>query len=239
MTNSDKFLELYNEMDAILREEYKVVNRSYSVILQFIQSLNNSGIAEYQKAGKKLNMIRILRNNLIHDLNMNADNLLEITDETIKFMENIVTELKHPKHAYDISTKFSSLIVLKHGENVNIKEMIKKMSETGHSQIPFVDQNNVLLGVFSSNALFAFLNDHSDECIDSISFNDLKPYLPIDKHFSESYLFVAHDEAVEKVGNLYLESIARKEKPVMFFVTKNGGLHEPVLGVIVPKDIVS
>lgn len=239
MNNQDNFLTLYNEMDELLRKKYKVQNRSYSVILTFIQSLTSSGIPEYQKAGKKLNMIRILRNNLIHDLNYNSDNLITITDETIEFMKNIVSELKNPTNAYDICTKLSSLLCLKEGERIDIKKMVEEMCKSGHSQIPFINSHNVLLGVFSANALFAFLNDHSETSLDNLKIEDLKAYLPINKHFSENYFFVAHNDSVEKVGNEYIERIIAKEKPVMMFVTKNGEPNQPILGVIVPKDIVS
>ena len=83
MNNNEKLLSLYNELDSLLREKYHESNRSSSVITRFENDLNRSGSNSNILIAKKIRMIRILRNDLIHELDMNKDNLIAINDDTI------------------------------------------------------------------------------------------------------------------------------------------------------------
>ena len=94
MNNQDELLRLYNELDDVLRDRYHISDRSTSVILKYSNELSRSAIPSLKEIGKKLNMIRILRNDLIHELDSNASSLFEIKDETIKFNNSFIEKWK-------------------------------------------------------------------------------------------------------------------------------------------------
>lgn len=238
MTNHEKFLGLYNDLDDILRKRYHNSDRTQSMYVRFVSDLNRTGTKSYIQMAKKLNMIRVIRNNLIHELDMNKDNLIEITDDTIEFLENIIRLLNHPKRAVDIGRKIEDAYTVKICQNVQISSVMKVMREKGFSQVPILADNGSLKGVFSPNVLFEYIS-HNNVDVNKISLMDLKEYTPINKHFSESYLFIPKDMLEEDIYDLFTEKLNANTKLAMMFVTENGGVDKKVIGIIVLKDLIS
>jgi len=241
MENHEKLLSLYNELDEILRKRYNERNMSFSVIVRFIHELDKTGVDALCKASRKLNQIRSLRNNLIHDLDMNSSHLIEITDETVEFMQELITWIKHPKTAFDICIPLNKVVYMRNkNTNFSFNELMKTMREKGYSQIPVLNENNdVLFGIFTPNVLFDYLTHNPTKTINDIAYKDIKEYMPIDRHFSESYAFVSRDMNQEEVTNIFTDAHKDNKKMPLVIVTEHGNEEEPVLGIITLKDIVS
>jgi len=239
MTNHEKFLGLYNDLDDVLRKKYHNNDRTVSMFVKFVSDLNHTGSQRYIQVAKKLNMIRIIRNNLIHDLDMNKDNLISITDDTIKFLEGLIHLLENPKRAKDIAKPIDTAYTIKSYAQMKVTDLIRKMREKGFSQVPLIDDNMVLKGVFSPNVLFEYVSSHPDVNVKDLTLKDIKDLCAISKHFSETYLFVREDIDEEDLDNLYMDSVNSNKKPAMLFVTKNGQANEKIEGIIVLKDLLS
>lgn len=239
MTNHEKFLGLYNDLDDSLRKRYHNNDRTQSMYVRFVSDLNRSGAKRYMQIAKKLNMIRVIRNNLVHELDMNKDNLIEITDETIKFLEDLIKLLDHPMKATDIGKPIEEAFVVNVAQNAKVKDLMKIMREKGYSQIPILKDNGSLSGVFSPNVLFEYMSHNADKSISELSLLDLKDVTPIDKHFSETYIFIAKDMLEEDIDDLFTEKLNANTKLAMMFVTENGDPSEKVIGIIVLKDLIS
>ena len=238
MQNHEKFLGLYNDLDDVLRKKYHNNDRTVSMFVKFVSDLNHTGTPAYIQMAKKLNMIRVIRNNLIHELDMNSDNLIEISDETISFLKELVTFLANPRLAKDLCTPLSNLYVLKFDDDVLIMDVVKKMRETGHSQIPIINHQKLLKGVFSPNALFEYIACNNDSDLTELKLVDLASYYPIDKHFSEQYCFIPEEMIEEDIDDLFAKAYNENKKIAMAFVTKNGKYNEPISGIIVIKDLL-
>lgn len=239
MKNHEKFLGLYNDLDTVLRKKYKNSDRTSSMFVKFVSDLNHTGTAQYMQIAKKLNMIRIIRNNLIHDLDMNKDNFIEITDDTIEFLEEVIKLLEHPKKAKDIAKPIVQAYTVKSYAQMKLTDLIRKMREKGYSQVPLLDDNFVLKGVFSPNVLFEYISNNPDADIANLTFKDIKDFCVISKHFSESYLFIREDMIEEDIDELYMNYLNGNKKPAMLFVTKSGQPNEKIEGIIVLKDLLS
>lgn len=239
MKNHEKFLGLYNDLDDALRKKYHNSDRTTSMFVKFMNDLNHTGSQAYMQVAKKLNMIRIIRNNLIHELDMNKDNFIEITDETIEFLEEIIRLLEHPTTAKEIAKPIISAYTIKSYAQMKVTDLIKKMREKGYSQVPLMDDNNVLKGVFSPNVLFEYFSQNPEADISTLTLKNIKDFCVISKHFSESYLFVRENMSEEDIDDLFINNLNGNRKPAMMFVTKNGQANEPVLGIIVLKDLLN
>lgn len=239
MKNHEKFLGLYNDLDDILRKKYHNNDRTSSMMIKFMNDLNHTGTQAYIQIAKKLNMIRIIRNNLIHELDMNKDNLIEITDDSIKFLEEVIRLLEHPKTAKDIAKPINLAFIVRNYSEVKLTDLIKKMRERGFSQVPLLDDKNVLQGVFSPNVLFGYVSNNPNVDISSITLKDIEDLCAISKHFSETYLFIPKGMVEEEIDDLYTNNLTENKKPAMLFVTKNGKESEPIEGIIVLKDLLN
>jgi len=238
MENHQKLLALYNEVDELLRGYYKNDNYSNSVIMKFIKDLQKSGSFKYEEYGRKLNMIRVIRNDLIHDLDMNSQKLITINDETIVFLEELVSVLKNPVSAYDICTKFKDVSYIPvEAKDTLIIDLVKRMRQRGFSQMPVLEKNNVVYGVFSANVLFDYIKD-TDGNIEDTKLSDIMDFLPVEKHFSESYNFVPANMNLRKISEILTEEYEANKKPVMIFVTQHGNAKEPLMGIIVASDLI-
>ena len=239
MNSCDKFLALYNELDDILREKYHERDRSKSVIVRAVNDLNRTGNSEYIQLAKSLNMIRVLRNNLIHELDMNSLNLIEITSETLEEMEKYIVTLRNPKTAKTICTPLKDIYSIKFDDTSSLESIIRVMREKGFSQVPILNHQNLVKGVFSPNVIFDYVSKVDGVDLEKLTINDLKDCYPLDKHFSESYDFVKEDMIEEEIDDLFADAYQENKKLVMVFVTKNGKNNEPIVGIIVIKDLIS
>ena len=239
MKNHEKFLGLYNDLDNVLRKKYHNSDRTASMFVKFVNDLNHTGSQAYIQIAKKLNMIRIIRNNLIHELDMNKDNFIDVTDDTIKFLEEVIRLLEHPQTAKDIAKPIVSAYTVKSYAQMKLTDLIKKMREKGFSQVPLMDDDNILKGVFSPNVLFEYVSHNNETQIGNLTLKDIKDFCVISKHFSETYIFVREDMIEEDIDDLFMNNLNGNRKPAMIFVTKNGQANEPVEGIIVLKDLLN
>ena len=238
MNNTDRLLELYNDLDALLRERYHDTSRTNSVILRYSNELNRSGNPNLIRIGKRLNMIRTLRNTIVHEFDNNRDNFVDISDEAVEFLQKVVDMLRNPKTAKDLYTPLSNLLVFHEDDEAKVLDVMKVMRQKGHSQVPVVNDHCVVKGVFSPNVLFAYLVNNPHSKIEDLSIKDILDYLPVGSHFSETYEFIPLNMSETDIDNLFSSSYERNRKLAVAFVTRTGNPKESLLGIIVAGDII-
>jgi len=238
MANHNKLLALYNELDSLLRTRYKECDYSKSCIMRFIKDLSNSGYPLYVQASKRLNMIRILRNDLIHEFDMNQTSLIEVTDETINFLEDMIKEIKYPQKAIDFATKTKDLLVVNvDNPKYNFIELVNIMRERGFTHVPVVNNSGILLGVFSPYVLFDYLSKNKGESINTANIEEIAKLCRLENHSSEKYEFIASYRNKSDVSQLFVQNYEKNRRIAAVFVTKTGSPDEPLLGLIVLKDL--
>ncbi len=232
---AQEYLRLYNELDAILQNRYNDFDRSHSQIMRYANELSKSPYSAISERGRKLNLIRQIRNLMIHDLDMNKDGLIEISESLIDSLRFEVNTLNKPKTALSICTPISKIIAAKFDDTVI--ELLPKMIDAGYMQLPILNGDGTLFGVLSPNAILAYLPSHYNETSNA-KLKDMAEYLPINKHICEYYGFIDKDASVEKVTQLFQSVYQKGKKLVMVFVTENGFENEPVLGILTSFDVV-
>lgn len=234
--NNIIFLKLYNELDGLLQDRYKDFNRSRSMIMRYSQDLLKSAYSKTYERGRIIDSIRQLRNLLVHDLDMNKDELIDISSKTIDFLKNEISILSNPQTAFDICTPFNDILYVKQGDN--LKNSILKMLDRGNLQVPIIDNMKRVNGVFSPNALLHYLSQHPLGTQNNLSIETLNDYTKFENHVSEYYEFVGKKTSSEEVAELFDRYYKQNKKLVMVFVTETGNKTQSVLGIITPYDVL-
>ena len=131
--NIDIFIELYNEFDDLLRDKFNNFSRSSSMISRYINQLENSNNRYNHIKAKRIDMIRILRNDLVHEFDMNSSDLLKISDTTINFLKEEIEQLKNPICAHHIMTKINNLYYASYQSKLT--SVLENMIRKGFTQI--------------------------------------------------------------------------------------------------------
>ncbi len=230
MNKNQLFLRMYNELDALLRIEYKMNDRDESAVARYERSLR------LPKANN-IRLIREMRNTLTHNTTNFSMNAFEVSDDTIKFLQSVIDEFKNPKKAYDICVLKSKLLFAT--LTTKSKDIIDAMVEKGFSHIPVLDEKENLLGVFSETTIFSFLGVYDKIILnDESTINDFINFIPLDNHIHEKFIFVAKNCYLKDLVNLFEENQNKKKRLVMIFVTQNGNVNEKILGILTPWDIL-
>lgn len=234
MTNNELFLNLYNTLDELLKDKYQVEDYSYSVINRRVNELKGSYLNKLKERGERLDIIRNIRNNLVHlEKYQGQDNFI-ITDYLIRALKEEIEDVKDPLTAIKVCKKQNEVLCTTLNEKVKI--ISKKMLELGYTHIPVIE-NGYLYGVFSQTTLFSSILKENDIHVDkNLKVSDLSEFLPISKHTTEKFLFVDKNFKSEDLLPLFLKKELGK-RLVMVFVTENGKQNEKILGIITPYDL--
>lgn len=237
MTNAQKFLELFNHLDDLLREYYNDFDRSRSLIARYAGQLEKSNNKIMQERGRLLNEIRVFRNSLIHEFDMNRDGLFEVSEKAIETLRREIEYLDKPSRASDIMTKTQNIISL--NRHSLIGEAIRVMVEKGFLHLPILEDGH-LIGVFSPNALFLYLAEekHTEGRVIDLKMDDLMDYVPINKHISEFYEFASRKDITSDINDMFASYSKIGKRLALVFVTENGEEDEYILGLISASDLL-
>lgn len=140
MNNQEKFSKLFLEFE---EETKKRTQYKYEKLDDAIKAMKYRRYNPYIREDSFIEFCRRLRN--INSYNLN-DNYYLITDETIKKLECIVHEVKHP---FKVADKATNKIYSKTINDTVLNTMID-MNEKSYTHIPiYSTDNNRLIGIFS------------------------------------------------------------------------------------------
>ena len=237
MNNNQIFLELYNQLDIKLREKYNVGPTDGSVIMRYITELRNSNYQKIILRGDQLDVIRNLRNDLVHNLKINNSDTFTVNENVIEFLKEELDLLEHPILVSDRYVDINNVYTA--GLNTIVKNLIMIMKDRGYSYIPIIDDKNHLLGAFSALSLMdSWVNNHKVTFDKDTKVSDLINNIKLESHNGRYFMFVPINEELEKVTNEYLQNASKGRKLALIFVTKNGKANEPVLGILAPYDLL-
>lgn len=235
MNNNDIFLNLYNTLDDVLKEKYNVKDETRSYVTRRINELKRSPLLKDQQRGEKLDIIRNLRNSLVHIEKFDNEDNFTINDSLIETLKEEIADINKPKMAINICTSIND--VLSASLNDKLFNVTNLMNKYGFTHIPIL-KDGYLYGVFSQNTIFTYFSKHKgiianeNDTIDK--FIDL---LPIEKHITEHFDFVSRYTKVEELIPMFNKK-ERNVRLVMLFVTENGHKDERVLGIITSYDLL-
>ena len=101
MSNNDLFLDLYNKLDSLLRTYYNDEKLDNSMINRRINELKRSNRNEKKLRGIKLHDARNVRNLLAHTMKNNGNDLFDVNNDLIEFLDKTMPEMVYIKSLID------------------------------------------------------------------------------------------------------------------------------------------
>ena len=234
MNNNADFLRKYNELDALIGDKFNREDDDSSIYF-LINKYRKSRIEIERIYSNKLDSVRRIRNLMVHESGI-IDNLFDVSDDVIAFLDELISYLRNPVRARDVMTPTEKLILGKEEDSISL--LIKKMIEEGISNVPVVNDENIVIGIFNSDVLLdLYLNNvHLDK---NSKIKDIKDYIALESQFNLRFIFVTKEYEIDVLNDYFSMSkeVYKKRLPAIF-VSENGKQNSPLLGVISPIDLI-
>ena len=229
MNNVEKFRELFIEFE---KETKKRVGNEDSTLSDCIKTLRKERRDPYCSEEFFIDFCRELRNINFHEKN---DNYYFITDATLRKLEKVIDEVKHPFNVYSKSTKNIYSMTI----NDKVLKTMNDMNEKVYTHIPiYSEDGKSLIGVFSENSLFQYIMENGIIDIDkNTTFSDIKECISLEKS-KEVVKFASRDELYNDVANSFIDEFKKGNKLSCVMVTQNGKSNEKVIGILTAWDII-
>ena len=226
--DNQTFLDLFNELDRLLREYYSLNDLSQSAVSKRIRELNDSPRTDKRARSVMLDSARNIRNLLVH--NPNGSIFLDVSNELIDFMKNEIKLLTTEKKANDIMIPFDEILFCENGDN--IKDIIYKMREKKYTNVPIL-KNKYVVGVFNENSLLTNI------MLDKIKIEDTidHSFFLLENDYSRYYGFTSLKTKLNELEDMFEERKDDKRLELIF-VTQNGLKNEKILGIITVYDVI-
>lgn len=229
MNNNQRFFSLYREL------ENELTGGRYRDMLEAFQALaqHDSRLTPYVD---ELYNFRSLRNIEAH--RPDSMEYYEITEQSIQLLTEILQLVQHPVHAAQLGVPVSRLVMAT--MSTPIHQVVEWMHTKPYSNIPIIDAQRHLLGVFSDDVLLQYYYSHPQHHEkDSLTVSDLQAYWPIESHIKETYLFVSRDSTFDTLLDIFQHPYRGKKRVAAIFVTHSGLPTESILSMITPWDVLS
>lgn len=232
--NNKEFINLYNELDAYIADKYDRYDEDSSIYF-LINKFRKSNVDVEREYSKKLDSIRKIRNLYVHESGIIED-LFDVSDDVINTLKEIINYLKHPIIAKDVMTPFKDVKVASLKSKVN--DLIEIIYKEGFSNIPIVNDFNIVIGIFNSDVLVN-LSFHKINIDKNTTIKDIEKYVMFDAHFNNRFIFVNETTEIESLNEYFSKSkeLYKKRLPLIF-VTYNGKSLGTLKGIIAPIDLL-
>lgn len=230
------------------KERIETFLSSFKELESYFEKLENVGDT-YVPFSKMLNNIYYGRkNSLVSDTDnynflknaVEIRNLLshenDICAPSERFLERFIAlkeRIIHPLTVYSIATKNIKYLKM----DSSLEEAIGIMKEFSLSHIPLLNDKGLVEGVFSRTTLFDYIDMNKGISLSSIEMKDFLPFIDLENHSNERFIFVKRNESVDKVFPLLFKNKEHEKNIGLLLVTENGKENEKLLGVITLTDI--
>jgi len=231
----EHLLQLYNEVDAFLRQQYKRDQHAdHGYLIQEL-ARSNRIVARYQQ---ELRAIARMRNSLVHNpFSALAEPLAEPNILIVNRYKEIRDALLNPHTALSIAIPAQKIYSVE--PDARLDDVLKKMNDNIYTHVPIIE-NGQMVGVFSENTLLSYLADAGEAIITAdMTMADFKDYLPLKAHKGEAFAFLPKKALLGDVFDVFNKAIHKHERIGMLFITEHGKDHEKPLGIMTAWDLAS
>lgn len=230
MTNADKFLDMYKQLEEVVRVTYGL---SDSDSISYFLTKQN----KYKDNKEAIKYCQDVRNILSHKKKIDKNYPVEPSDSMIEYIEKLIARIKNRSKCSDIQVTLKNI----YWQDItgSVKDTMKIMQEKTYTHIPILE-DNIVIGVFDENSIFNYLaSEEIVEIDDKLTFSDIKDYIALDDREMEQFIFVKSTEYVEEVERKIENAFKRGIRIGIAFVTSNGKQSGRLQGIITPWDIIA
>lgn len=233
MSNSDRFINKYNELEKIAYQKFPDdIKTDHGAVAQLEK------MRIFYNIKDDLKYIRELRNFFQHNIKIDSLYPVEATDSLIELVERIILKVQNPPKVLDKCIRFEKICYATKDDL--IYEYMLKMKKNVYTHIPILE-NKIVVGVFSENTLLGALTE--EEIIydkNETKFCDplIFKHCTLENHVSEIFKFVSKDTYLEEVKEMFKRSFIDNKRLSLIFITEHGIETEKIIGIITPWDIL-
>lgn len=230
---SEKFLQIYNELDNYMRKKLKVENFvDHGILLK--QMVDQSRV--FSEFYKDLKTFVDMRNLLVHNpYKGSADPILIPHRYIVEKYEEIKNKVMYPRKA--ISIAIPREVVYTTTLDDSAWEVMQTMNDKVYTHVPVMNGDR-MIGVFSENTILSYLVHNKDSIImQDAKISEFKDFVPLDKHPSEHFEFVGRNSLIIEVEEIFRKGLISRKRIAVVFLTENGKPDEKLLGLITAWDI--
>ena len=234
MQNNDEFIRKYNELDCLIGEKFNRESDDSSIYF-LINKYRRSRIEKERVYSTKLDSIRKIRNLMVHESGI-IDELFTVSDDVINFLDELIDYLRNPVRAKDVMTPLSKLIYGKKEDYLYY--LIEKIVKDGISNIPILDEEKKVIGVFNSDVLLNL-------SLDKVKVNnetkilDIMIYVKLNNQLNLRFIFVTGEYEIDVLNDYFAFSKEQYKKRLpIIFVSVSGKETSQLLGIVSPIDLI-
>ena len=234
MQNNDEFIRKYNELDCLIGEKFNRESDDSSIYF-LINKYRRSRIEKERVYSTKLDSIRKIRNLMVHESGI-IDELFTVYDDVINFLDELIDYLRNPVRAKDVMTPLSKLIYGKKEDYLYY--LIEKIVKDGISNIPILDEEKKVIGVFNSDVLLSL-------SLDKVKVNnetkilDIMSYVKLNNQLNLRFIFVTGEYEIDVLNDYFAFSKEQYKKRLpIIFVSVSGKETSQLLGIVSPIDLI-
>jgi len=234
MQNNDEFIRKYNELDCLIGEKFNRESDDSSIYF-LINKYSRSRIEKERVYSTKLDSIRKIRNLMVHESGI-IDELFTVSDDVINFLDELIDYLRNPVRAKDVMTPLSKLIYGKKEDYLYY--LIEKIVKDGISNIPILDEEKKVIGVFNSDVLLNL-------SLDKVKINnetkilDIMNYVKLSNQLNLRFIFVTGEYEIDVLNDYFAFSKEQYKKRLpIIFVSVSGKETSQLLGIVSPIDLI-
>jgi predicted transcriptional regulator len=231
---AEEFIYIFNEIDSHLRKISKM-DQTASHMFVVDQLAERNKLVRNHK--EELKMYARLRNAIVHNPFGSEINIIaEPHPDIVEKYRALKDRLMHPTMA--LAAAIQPKRIYSTTMDANARDVMRVMAKRNFSYVPVLDRQERILGIFSENTVFLYLTRNEICAVDDkTSISEFIEYLPLDRHVSECFEFVAKGAALDDVRDLFERRLDLHERLAVVFITESGRADEPILGMLTAWDI--
>ncbi len=234
ISNSNKFLTIYNELDKFMRNELEVDDGVGHTNLIKKMTIKNKIFLRYKD---DLISFAKLRNVIVHNPDKEfAEPIAEPHDYIVRRYEDIRNKIKNPPIALEKIAIKAEYIFTTSMESIAL-DVMKEMNKNTYTHVPVIG-NGKVIGVFSENTVFSYMVKKEDVLIEKdVKIKEFADFIPIEKHESEFFEFVPKNILVIDIEEMFQKELVNRKRLSVVFLTESGKPSEKILGLITAWDV--
>lgn len=230
-----QLIQLYNEVDAFLRQQYK--HDRYADHSFLIQELagSNRVVARHQQ---EMRAVAQLRNSLVHNpFGASAQPIAQPHPVVVKRYTDIHDALLNPHSALSIAILAQQIYTTR--LDSKLSDVLVAMDKNIYTHVPVI-KDDKMIGIFSENTLLSYLAESGEVIItDDMTIADFAEYIPLKSHRSESFAFLPRTASLNQVFEVFNKAIHKHIRIGLLIITEHGDENERPLGIITAWDLAS
>jgi len=231
MTNSEKFLDIYNKIDIYLKK-----SDNYESYINFSQKVKNTKNKVVQRFKEELLSFGELRNAIVHNPRIGNKAIAEPHESSVLRITALHEIITNPKK---VIPEFQFKVLGAKKEEF-INDILLEMKKASFSQFPVFDENENVLELINNNTVSRWLSSKIEEngtiIIENIKVADLL----IEIEFNKNYKFISRNTSIYEAYDLFINHINKQKRNLdCLFITHTGKSNEKLLGLITIEDIAN